>query len=316
MVTTKNKILVLAVVLLMAIVIAMASFSSPSQVKTVRIGTFSRAIDYAPFFIAKNDGSLDKVAAKYGANIEYLEFNSVASINEAFATENLDIGFEAEPQAIIAKAAGIGVEIVANGVSLTQEIIVSNKSGIKSVAELKGKKLAVLIGTSSHYGVFNTLKQNNVPADEVQILDMTPPDARGAFETNAIDAWAVWPPWIEQQEIAGNGVVLPGGNVSINSIIVERTGFIEKNPALSKELLEAVLQEKNFILENPKESQQTISRELGLPIEVVEKAWPRHDFNATLGPSELEDIQAKADFLFEKHIVNRRVNVTAELISQ
>src|SRR3989338_8619216 len=105
----------------------------------VRIGTFSRAIDYAPYMVAKNRGWFEEAAVKYGKTVEYTEFQSLPVINEALATKNLDVVFEAEPPAIIGYAAGVDVRIKDVGVSLVQEVVVTKDGGIQAVENLKGK---------------------------------------------------------------------------------------------------------------------------------------------------------------------------------
>ena len=88
---------------------------------------------------------------------------------------------------------------------------------------------------------------------------MIPPDARAAFETGQIDAWAVWPPWVEQQEVAGNGFTLQGADVFIQSIIAVRGTFAEENPELTKQLLGVVEQSKKWIVENDDKLEDTKS---------------------------------------------------------
>ncbi len=126
--------------------------------KVVQIGTSSRAIDYAPYYVARHNGWFEQAASKYGATVTYAEFQSIASINEAFGSGKVDIVFEAGPPAIVGKAAGMDTKIRGLGVTLTQEILVRRDSGINSIQDFKGKKIAVPFGSSSHYGLMKILK--------------------------------------------------------------------------------------------------------------------------------------------------------------
>lgn len=287
---------------------------SQSSLDTVHIGTFSSAIDYAPYYIAKNQGWFEEAAKKYGAaKVEYTEFQSLPPINEAIATNNMDIVFEAEPPALIGKAAGIDLKIKGAGVILNEPLLVRKGAGIASVKDLKGRKIAALSGTSAHYWLLKILEQNGLSKNDAQVIDMSPPDARAAFESGDVDAWAIWSPWVEQQEIAGKGEALPN-TMFIQSIIIARGGFDRDYPALTKDIVAVVQKAKEWIMQNPAQAQQIVSTELKLPLEVVQKAWPRHDFQATIGPKEVEDIQAKADFLFDLGLVKNRVNVAKDMI--
>ncbi len=89
--------------------------SQPEASDTVRIGTFSSAVDYAPFYVARSR-ELFESAAGDGKKVEYVEFDSAPAITEALATKRVDLVFMAEPPALIASAAGIRVNIAALGV--------------------------------------------------------------------------------------------------------------------------------------------------------------------------------------------------------
>lgn len=304
-----NMLVITAVIVIILLVSAFNLFYTPKVEEEINIGTFFSAIDYAPYYIAKNQGWFEEVASKYGMSIKYTEFQTLPAITEAMATGNVDIIFEAEPPAIIGRAAGVDVEIRGIGVSLTQEILVHKNSGINKVSDLKGKKIAVLAGTSSHYGILKILEDNGLSAKDVEIIDMAPPDANVAFESRQIDAWAVWPPWVEQQTISGNGITLQGGDAFIQSIIAVRGEFANENPDATSELIEVIERAKIWIVENEEESQFIVASELDLSLEVVKEAWPKHNFQATIGEREKADIQAKADFLFETGAIKNQVNV-------
>ncbi len=304
-----NTLIITIIIAIILIVSAFNLFYNPKVEEEINIGTFFSAIDYAPYYIAKNQGWFEEVADKYGTTIKYTEFHTLPTVNEALATGNVDIIFEAEPPAIIGRAAGVDVEIKGIGVSLIQEVLVHKDSGINKVSDLKDKKIAVLAGTSSHYGILKILEDNGLSADDVEIIDMGPPDANIAFELRQVDAWAVWPPWVEQQTVQGNGITLQGGDAFILSIIAVRGEFARENSGATSELIAVVERAKIWIVENEEESQLIVASELDLSIEVVKEAWPKHNFQATIGEREKADIQAKADFLFETGAIKNQINV-------
>lgn len=317
---TRSITILLGLVALTTISITAAMIQkNPSNdlkdLKTVKIGTFSNAIDYAPFYIAKNMGWFQDVATQHKATVEFIEFQSLPPVNESLATNNLDIIFEAETPAIVGKAAGIGLTIKELSSTLTQDVLVPLGSSINTVDDLKGTKIAVLAGTSSHYGIFKILEDNGLSKNDIEVVDMVPPDARAAFETGLVDAWAVWPPWVEQLEVAGLGRVIPGEDVFIQSIVAMNDRFEEDNPQLANELINVVRKAKQWIIENPEQSQSIIATDLNLPLEVVVKAWPRHDFTSSITSKEVADMQSKADFLLELGLIQNAVDVQKELIS-
>ncbi len=116
--------------------------------------------------------------------------------------------------------------------------------------------------------------------------------------------------FVEQAEIAGVGRVLPQGNAYINSIMATRSKFAEENPELLRELVGVLEQAKQWMIENPDEAQQIVARELDIPLEVIKRAWSRHDWTAQLTPAVIEDIQTKADFLKENDFIQRNIDAS------
>lgn len=278
----------------------------------LKLGTFSVAIDYAPFLIAKAKGSFDPIAP--GMKPDYTTFQSLPPINEALATDRIDAVFEAEPPALIGRAAGIDVKIVAISCSLVQEILVQKDGSAKTAADLKGAQIAVLAGTSSHYGVIKILGEAGLTPRDVQIIDMIPPDAKSAFQTKQVDAWAVWPPFVEQEELAGTGRVLPKGDALIHSIMAVRGKFATEHPDKVKALVKVVNDTKAWMIKSPKEAQAIVAKELNIPLAVVERAWPRHDWGATINDVVIADMQSKANFLYDNKYVSAKVNVADEAV--
>ena len=306
--------------ILLAIVFAIIMFypktvNPPDPTKTVemRIGSFFTAIDYSPYIVAKAQGRFEKALGDK-VKISYITFESLPTVNESIATDRVDIVFQAEPPALIGNAAGIDVVMAGVSCSLVQEIIVRTDSPIKDIAELQGRKIAVLAGTSSHYGVLETLRVKGVDPKSYTILDMAPPDAKAAFTAGDVDAWAVWPPWVEQETVPGRARALPGGDVFIHSIMAIRRGFAEDHPELMKAALDVLEETKLWLISNPEEAQKIVATELELPIEVVSTAWPKHNWSATIDPVMLKDIQAKADFLKKQGLVEQVVDVTSTFV--
>lgn len=286
----------------------------PAAPTSVHIGSFFTAVDYAPYLIARFRHSFEDSLTPKGIKIDYTEFQTLPSINEALATGKADLVFEAEPPAIIGRAANIDIQIRDISCSLVQEILVHPKSKIKSIADLKGKKIAVLAGTSSHYGVLKLLKNNNIPLASVQIIDMSPPDAKAAFESGQVDAWAVWPPFVEQETVGGMGRTLPKGDAYINSIMAVRGSFVKENPETFATIDHVYNITKQWMEANPDSAMSIVSQQLNVPLKIIQAAWPVHHWKVQLDSGIIADIQAKADFLKDTKKIQNAVQVKDSLI--
>lgn len=303
-----------AVALTLGPTLSSAAVQLAAAAELLKVGSFFIAIDYAPYLIAKSKGMFENIGGN--SAVQYTTFQSLPPVNEALATQQVDAVFEAEPPALMGRAAGIDVKIVGISCSLVQEILVPLKSKAQSVADLKGAKIAVLAGTSSHYGVLKLLNEAGIAPNSVEIIDMVPPDAKSAFETGQVDAWAVWPPFVEQEELAGVGRVLPKGDALIHSIMAVSGSFATKNPSTVKSLVGILNDTKIWMIKEPAAAQAIVAKSLNIPLNVVERAWPRHDWSATLSDSVVSDIQAKADFLFNGKYVSSKVDVAKQLIDK
>lgn len=310
----KRTVFALWSIVIVTLLILVVGCGKKPAITEVRFGSFSKAVDYAPYLIAKNKGWFDETLKKQGIATKYDLFQSLPPINESFATGRIDVVFEAEPPAIVGKAAGIDIKIVALSCTLVQDILVRSDTNIQSVTDLKGKKIAVLAGTGSHYGLLKILRSAGLSASDIEIVNMVPPDAKSAFATKKVDGWAVWPPWIEQEEIAGTGRVLPRGDAVIQSVMVVRNEFAQKHSKILREIIATLQNTKKWIQENPTEAQQICAEELELPLEVVQRAWPRHDWKAQITEEVISDIEAKAEFLKTNNFIQNAVNVRNDLI--
>lgn len=282
----------------------------------VTIGTFSKALGNAPYHIAKHFGWLEADPAFKGVKLNYVEFNDRPAIASAFSRGELDLLFSAEIPSILIRAQGEAVRLVMVSTFAAQEILVGSGSEIKKVEDLRGRKVAVQAGTSSHFGLVRILNGAGLKNADVNLVFMPAAEGRTAFETSQIDAWAAWAPWVETQEVAGRGRALSGGEAVIYSVGTMREPFLRQYPKQTRALFETMQRAKTWMIANPEEAQKIVAGELGFDLAVVQRAWPKFHWDATLSESLLADFQAKATFLAEQKLTrdNIIVDVSSELV--
>lgn len=273
------------------------------RVTTIEMGTFSNAIDYAPFIIAKEKGWWDDLEKRNSYDIKYHTFNDMGAINESLAAGRLDVVFQASPPAIIAKSMGTNVVFSEISASLTQTIVARKDSKITSPEQLKGKRIAVLRGSSSHHGLMQILRANNLNTADVRIMTIPPLEARVAFSSGDIDAWAVWPPFTQQAILEENAQTIESSEAKIYSLMVTRKDFVHDEPEAHAKIVNIINKAKQYIIRNENEAQALVSNYLSVPIEVVKLSWKEHDWTAKITPSVLTDIQDKAKFLKENDLI-------------
>lgn len=188
---------------LLAVVAAGLTLATPAwaQQKVV-IGHFG---DPAPYKAAIADGRLEKAT---GWTIEWRKFASGAEVNAAMASGGIVISEIGSVPLSAGASSGLDYQLISVGKSIvsSESLITRNGAGIDKPADLKGKKIAVPIGSTSHFSLMGALKSFGLTEKEVQIIGMSPPEIAAAWSQNAVDAAFVWNP--VQAKLRENGKVL------------------------------------------------------------------------------------------------------------
>ncbi|MEM9077145.1 MAG: ABC transporter substrate-binding protein [Bacteroidota bacterium] len=301
--------------LLLIICVVLCSCKKRQDLKTIKIGTFFNAIDYAPFYVAKQQGWFEQSDVLQGLNIEFFEYGARSEFSSEIQNKNLHLIFAAEPPIIITKAQGVNLKIAGLSCTLQQEILVQKNAPYNKVSEINKSNIAVLQSTSSHYGLLKIIKDYGVDS-LVTIRTVSPLEAKNLFENENIDGWAVWPPFVEEQLILGNGKILEGGDATIQSVMAIPDFVINDYPKIATEFCHILEKSKEWILNHPQESKNIVSRAVGQEYDVVDLAWPKHNWSAVLNDKLISDIQNKSEFLANQGETrnNRIVKVANELI--
>jgi sulfonate transport system substrate-binding protein len=149
--------------------------------------------------------------AKY--KITWSQFTSGPPLLEAVNANGVDVGSVGNTPPIFAAAAGAKVTVVSAGAqSLTaQAILVPKGSPVRTVADLRGRRIALAKGSSAHALLLNVLKRAGLGLGDVRPQYLQPADALSAFGSGKVDAWSIWDPYTAQaQAQTGARVLLDG----------------------------------------------------------------------------------------------------------
>ena len=179
---------------------ALAGAWPSAQDKVVRIG-FQK---YGKLVLLKSKGTLEKKLKPLGYKVEWTEFPSGPPLLEALNVGAIDFGNTGEAPPIFAQAAGAPLVYVAHEPPAPkgEAILVPKDSPIKTVADLKGKKVALNKGSNVHYLLVKALEKAGVKYSEIEPVFLAPADARAAFERGSVDAWVIWDPFQAAAEAA------------------------------------------------------------------------------------------------------------------
>jgi taurine transport system substrate-binding protein len=172
-----------------------------AQTKVV-IGHFGDPLPYKALIA---DGSLEKAT---GWQIEWRQFASGAEVNAAMASGGIQISEIGSSPLSAGLSSGLPYQMVSAGkvIDSSEALVTRNGSGIEKPADLKGKRIAVPIGSTAHYSLMGALKMNNMTERDITLLGMSPAEIAAAWAQNAIDAAFVWVP--VQTKLRENGKVM------------------------------------------------------------------------------------------------------------
>lgn len=226
--------------------------------------------------VAKSLGLVDKRLP--GVNVKWVEFPAGPQLLEALALGSVDFGGVGDSPPVFAQAAGkelfyVGAEPAKPDSSA---ILVKPEAALKTLADLKGKRIAAQKGSSAHFLLVQALAKGGVAWSDITPVYLAPADARAAFEKGAVDAWAIWDPYYAAAEIAGGVRVLATsrGLTNNNTFYLAGRGLTQREPQLQA-LFAALTEADAYVQSHRKESAQLFADFAGLGLATVHRVLER-----------------------------------------
>lgn len=294
---------------LLLLVAGTAQAQDPAQ---LRIGYQKASVSLV---LAKEHGLLEQRFPQ--TQIQWIEFPAGPQILEALNVGSLDLGSTGDIPPIFAQAAGADLLYV--GVEppkpQAETVVVPKDSPIHSVAELKGKRVAFQKGSSSHNLLLRLLQQAGLTLRDIQPLYLTPADARAAFESGKVDAWAIWDPWYSALLLGGNARLLADGSeVGLSGpFYLSSREYAGANPEFIRQVLDSLNQAEALTRSDETGSVAIMARVTGLSPDVIAETF-KHRPPSPIRPLEDADIAAQqrtADLFLAERILPRTIDVSA-----
>nr|WP_310632188.1 sulfonate ABC transporter substrate-binding protein [Paraburkholderia sp.] len=268
-----------------------------------------------PLTLLKARGTLERALAQKGYAVRWTEFAAGPPLLEAMNAGAIDIGYTGSPPPIFAQAAGSRLVYLAAEPAGPQNeaLIVRAGSPLKRVADLKGRTVALARGSSSHYLLVAALAQAGLRYEDVKVVFLSPADARAAFDSGHVDAWAIWDPYlavVQQAEPTRTLADYGSGIAQPYSFFLGAPDFVKAHRDVVATVLQAVKEGDAWVLAHRDETTQLIARETGVPPPVVAYFLARSRFGVLpLDNAILASQQRVADVFFAQKLIPHAVNV-------
>lgn len=213
-----------------------------------------------------------------GYTIQVVPFETPTDGKNAVVTGSVDFGIFGIAAATLGAAAGEPVVIVAATCNRGMAVVAGAKSSINSIKDLRGKKVAILPGSTQEVVIFERLRMEGMSIKDIQPIRLSFSDMAPALARGDIDAYvgAEPGPGISLATGAGKIVEYPYSTPigSLNMVLATRQELIDKNPALVSTMLEIHRKANEFAMANKVKMAEMTVQKLGQKPESVEKALP------------------------------------------
>lgn len=266
-----DKKIIAIVVAVIAIAAVGGYFLMGVANETVTIGYLPSDHD-AALFVADAQGKF----SQNGINTKMVEFNNGGDLMTAMASGDVDVGYVGITPVLSSIEKGVPVKVISAAQTEGSGIVVSQNSGITSVADLAGKKIATPGEASiQHMLLKYYLSQKGMSIDDVKVSAMKVPSMNDALKTNKIDGMITFEPYVTiakengAKELAGSADILPGHPCCV---VVASDKFLDAHPNETKKILEIHENATAFINNNTDEAAGLLPDNIVSNVELEKKA--------------------------------------------
>ena len=282
----------------------------PQAAETVRVGYQK----FGVLSLLKATGALERVFAAEDARVAWIEFPGGIQLVEALQSDELDLGLVGEGPPVFAQASRAPIVYLAAEPPAPEgeAIIVHRESSIRSIAELKGKTIALNKGANVDYLLIRALEEEGLGYDDVKVAFVPPTGARAAFESREVDAWAIWNPHLASIEHATGARVLRDGRglASNTAYYIGRRAFADARPALVQAFLAEVKAVGEWANHNLDAAAELLAGRLGMAKAALAHSLAQSPFGVRpVDAQHVASQQAVADKFHALKLIPRAISV-------
>lgn len=285
--------------------------SAPTQNLVLRIGRQK----FDPLTLVKAKGKLEERLKPLGvAAIKWTEFQSGPPMLEALNAGSIDIARTGDTPPVIAQSADVPLVYVGGSApkAKSSAVLVKQDSPIKTIADLKGKKVAFAKSSSANYLIVKVLESAGLTWKDITPAYLSPADARSAFEQGSVDAWVVWDPFYAVAQAKANARVLRDSE----GLVANRDFYLTNKTfaAQHADIINAIREETQSVAawadDHPKEVAELLSPILKIDPSVLEVVTKRRNYGfEPIKPEMVAEQQAIADTFYKLNLIPKSIKI-------
>ncbi|MBR8841005.1 MAG: aliphatic sulfonate ABC transporter substrate-binding protein [Stigonema ocellatum SAG 48.90 = DSM 106950] len=271
--------------------------------------------------LAHEKGVIEKRLAPQGVDVTWSQFVSGPPLLEALNVGSIDLGPTGETPPIFAQAAGTNLVYLVNtppGSGEGSAIIVHKDSPIKTLTDIKGKKVAYSRGTAQTFFVVKALEEVGLTINDVNSVNLPVADGRAAFLNRTVDAFTESDPNLIKLQKEGSirilrnakGIGTPGG------YYLASRDFATNNASLLKAILEEYYQIGQWANKNRRAAAEILAPKVKTDVDTIELALTRRNYDMKPITQEVISAQQKvADLLYQLKVVPKPVDIQQAVLT-
>ncbi|UBQ38896.1 aliphatic sulfonate ABC transporter substrate-binding protein [Acinetobacter johnsonii] len=285
------------------------------------IGTYTHAavpytlkLDYAYYaptsLVVKEQKLLEKALPK--TEIKWVFSQGSNRSLEYLNSGSVDFASTAGLAAVLSRANGSPIKTVyIQSQPEWTALVVAKNSQIKSLKDLKGKKIAATKGTDPFLFTLQALDTVGLNKRDVQLVHLQHPDGKTALERGQVDAWTGLDPLMASAQVQ-SGAKLLYRNIGFNSysVLSVKESFTQQSPEAIEAVIKAYEQARKWAKANPEKLAELLARESKLPLNVAKLQLSRTNFDQNIpSAKQIAALQKSGRILNEEDLVRKGTNV-------
>jgi aliphatic sulfonates family ABC transporter substrate-binding protein len=265
--------------------------------------------------LVKAYGAFDAALGSRNVAISWQEYAGGIQIVDALRRGELDLGVVGDCPAVFAQAEAVPVVYVASEPPAPRgaALIAPQHSALRRVRDLRGKRVAVNRAAQAHYLLMLALEEAGLQREDIELCFQPPALALAAFQSGAIDAWAIWDPWLSSARIDLEARVLRDTSGLFDSSVyyLARERYAEAHPDLIAELRTQLQVAGRWVESDPGRAAHLVAPGLGFSPRALAASFDRDLCSVGITSGQIAAQQHIADQCLRLRLIPRPVTVAA-----
>lgn len=268
---------------------------------------------FLPLYVARENGWMEEAMQEIGVQVEWTDFESGPPMNESMATGKQDIAVMGDVPAVANLAAGQKSTLIAAETGMqAYALLVTNESGIQSVADLKGKKIAAVVGSTAQNLTQKLLVQAGVAPQDVTLVNMGAGDALSMLQNGEIAAVASWEPNVSRlASMEGIRILADGSRVDFRAenVLMARSEYLQSHSEVVKVFLQQYVRGIIALEQNPQDCAEKVAKYFGLDAQLLAATISKYGYVMKFEAEDVAALQDTVQFLLDSGNIQKGVEV-------